>query len=95
MTKYHTKKCINLIIGTDAFKNIKTWYHSDELKQLVHFIVFPRNGYIIDPIEFKNWNYEIVPSEMINISSSDIRENINMEKITKIREYIEKNELYT
>ena len=35
---------INFIIGTDAFEKIESWYKTDELKKLVHFIIFPRTN---------------------------------------------------
>ena len=50
---YNIDGRLNFIIGTDAFKNIKTWYKADELKELVHFLVFPRNNDVIDSAEFK------------------------------------------
>ena len=31
---------INFLIGTDAFRKIESWYRSDELKDLLNFIIF-------------------------------------------------------
>ena len=41
---YKIKQKIKFIIGTDAFKNIETWYEADNLKKLVDFLVFPREN---------------------------------------------------
>ena len=39
-----TDEKINFLIGTDAFIKINTWYKTDKLKELVHFIVFKRTN---------------------------------------------------
>ncbi len=39
---YDVDDKIYFIIGTDAFKNIESWYETEELKKLVKFIVFTR-----------------------------------------------------
>lgn len=85
---------LNMIIGTDAFQNIKSWYKADELKDLVHFIVFPRGKDVINSCDFEGYSYEIVDSEKYDISSTEIRENTKMEMIQEIKEYIKENELY-
>ena len=85
---------LNLIIGTDAFKNIRSWYKVDELKELVHFIVFQRGEDEISDNEFSDFDFEITSMERIDMSSTEIRENSQMEKITDIKEYIKNNELY-
>lgn len=35
---------ISFIIGTDAFRQIETWYETDKLKKLIDFIVFIREN---------------------------------------------------
>ena len=66
---------LDFIIGTDAFKNIKSWYKVDELKDLVHFIVFPRGEDVINPEDFEGFDYEIAQSEKFDISSTKLRNN--------------------
>jgi len=85
---------LNMIIGTDAFKNIKTWYKADELKELVHFLVFPRGEDIISPDDFEGYDFELVNCEKIDISSTDLREKRKEETINEVKEYISKNGLY-
>ena len=75
--KYKIKGKLNFIIGTDAFLKIESWYHADELKELVHFIVFPRKGNYIESLHIlknKGWDFELVNSVLINISSTEIRQ---------------------
>ena len=91
---YNIDGRLDMIIGTDAFKNIKTWYKTEELKDLVHFIVFPRGNDIINPADFAGYDYEIVDSEKFDISSTEIRNENNAEEIEEVKEYIAKNELY-
>lgn len=90
--QYNIDGRLNFIIGTDAFAKIDTWYHAEELKDLVHFIVFPRQGDTIEHI--KGWDYELTEMEMINISSTDIRNGNSNNIIKNIEGYIDKNGLY-
>lgn len=85
---------LNFIIGADAFLKIKTWYKADELKNLVHFIVFPRGEYIISKEEFSTYDYEFIDAEKIDISSTELRNRNKVGLIEEIEEYIVKNELY-
>ena len=90
---YNINDRLNMIIGTDAFANIRSWYNVDELKNLVHFIVFQRD-IIINPKEFEDFDFEFAPMDYIDISSTEIRQKQKQEKITSVKEYINKNELY-
>ena len=92
--QYGIQDKLNLIIGTDAFLNIKTWYKADELKDLVHFIVFPRGYDIINDEDFKGYSYELVNSDKIDISSTELRQNHTSGTIREVEDYINKNELY-
>ena len=92
--KYQIKDRLNMIIGTDAFLNVKTWYKADELKDLVHFIVFPRGNDYINNDEFKNYSYELINTEKLDISSTEMRIEHKGETLKEVKEYIEKNELY-
>ena len=89
---------INFIIGTDAFAGLDKWYHAEELKKLVHFIVFPRIGNYGENVYNKykeaGWDFEVVPSEYINISSTEIRNGSLKGEKKEIKDYIEKHGLY-
>ncbi|MBQ4114658.1 nicotinate (nicotinamide) nucleotide adenylyltransferase [bacterium] len=90
--QYQIKGRLNFIIGTDAFEKIDTWYKSEELKNLVHFIVFPRKDSNIYRKE--GWDYEITNMDFINISSTDIRNGKFNKNIEDVGEYIKENGLY-
>lgn len=95
LEEYDIKGKLNFIIGTDAFANIKTWYKADELKELVHFIVFPRGTDRINPKDYKDYSYEIAEMNKIDISSTELRCSHKFDKTDKeVKEYISKNELY-
>ena len=88
--QYCIKGRLNFIIGTDAFAKIDTWYKAEELKKLVHFIVFPRRGDIIENKE--DWDYEITNMELVDISSTEIRNGAKSN--TKVEGYIRDHGLY-
>ena len=89
--QYKIEGKLNLLIGTDAFDKIESWYKIDELKKLVHFIVFPREIKITKKPEF---DYELAPMEYIDISSTEIRERKNNKTLSLVKEYKKKNDLY-
>lgn len=96
--QYSINGRLNFIIGTDAFVKIESWYKADELKNLVHFIVFPRRGdgdeETYKKLKKTNWDFEIVDCEYNDISSTQIRMGeISGTNIT-VEEYIKNNDLY-
>lgn len=90
---YNIQGRLNFIIGTDAFEKIKSWYKTEELRELVHFIVFPR-GVEINPEEYKEYSFEIAPMEFVDISSTKLRQNFDSGIKQEVKEYIKQNELY-
>ena len=92
---------INIIIGTDAFKNIFKWYRAEELIKLVNFIVLKRETDDL-PLqkEFEKISYNILESENINISSTKIRNMIKSGQDisglvpAEVERYIYGNKLY-
>ena len=90
--QYKIKNRLNFIIGTDAFSKIDTWYKAEELKPLIHFIVFPRKQCEIH--DLKDWDYEIVNMDYVDISSTEIRTGKTLNKNKEVEGYIKKNGLY-
>ncbi len=95
---------INFIIGTDAFEKIESWYNAEKLKDLVHFIIFPRtnsfNKSNFDYLKQKGYDFEFAPMKYRDVSSTKIRDNLkhgesikNLE-IPQVMEYIKEHELY-
>jgi nicotinate-nucleotide adenylyltransferase len=67
---------IYLIIGEDNIKNLDKWYKFDELKKLVEFVVASRTGFGTKKAnEFKSLDINI------NISSTELRDKINLDYI--------------
>lgn len=102
--RFHIDGKIKFIIGTDAFRNIENWYETDNLKKIVDFIVFIRENNF-DKKEFiklkeKGYNFEFMPMEFNDISSTEIRERVRNNQSLKgfvppkVEEYINENELY-
>ena len=99
----HANK-INMIIGTDAFENLDTWYESEKLRQIVDFIVFIRKNDFesekYDEMRRKGFSFNFAEMPFNDISSSEIRENIkNGQSVRglipeKVERYIIDNDLY-
>ena len=94
--QYKLKTRLNFIIGTDAFAKINTWYKAEELKELVHFIVFPRNTTELNVEELKNqnWDFELIDWECKDISSTEIRNGEKLDTAKNVEVYIKNNDLY-
>ncbi len=98
------KDRINFIIGTDAFRQIESWYKSEELKKLLNFILFVRKDNFDETpfleLKKKGYNYNLMKMPFINISASEVRERIKQGKDIcdivplKVAEYIKQNNVY-
>ena len=69
---------IYLIIGEDNLITLDKWYEIDKLKELVEFVIATRKGFESKKAkEFKNLDVNI------NISSSSLRDKIDLNYIPK------------
>ncbi len=100
--KYNIDGKINFIIGTDAFEKIESWYETDKLKELVDFIVFVRKNENVnlEHLRNKGYNFRIAEMDFTDISSTEIRNRIRLDKpideltVKEVEDYINKNGLY-
>ncbi len=106
--KYPVEGMINFIIGTDAFKNIESWYQTEKLKNLVDFVLFVREDEqqlkqdetYLQRLKQKGYNYKMMKMPFIDISSTQIRKNIHNSVPIKamvpdgVAKYIDKHDLY-
>jgi len=84
-----TYENIYLVIGADNLASLKKWNSYQQLKELVTFIVASRDNIIVDK-KFIQLNVDE------NISSSELRENINVSMLPKecaieIEQYYKEN----
>ena len=94
----------SFLIGTDAFKQIESWYRAECLKELVEFKVFVRSdefeNFDFYSLREKGYTFEFMPLPFENISSRQIRWKISQGISVcgiipeKVREYIYENKLY-
>ncbi len=94
----------SFLIGTDAFKDIESWYKAEYLKDLVEFKVFVRensfNASEFDALAQKGYIFEFMPLPFEDISSRKIREMVRLGESVcgiipeSVREYIYDNKLY-
>lgn len=103
-TRYHIDEKIGFIIGYDAFREIDSWYETDKLKDIVQFIVFPRENEIdydrLTSLDDKGYSFIIARMPPIDLSSTEIRERLKEGKQVSnyvpqpVLEYIYENKLY-
>ena len=102
--KYKIEGKIGFIIGLDAFREITEWLEADKLKNLVDFIVFPRELEIdkdrLALLYYKGYKFTVAKMQPIEISSTEIREKLEHHKNVStlvpatVLEYINENKLY-
>ena len=102
--RYEVEEKINFLIGTDAFIKIESWYKTEQLKDLVHFIVFKRtdnfNEKDFDKLRELGYDFEFSQMDYTDVSSTELRKNvkngisINNMELPKVKEYIRKHGLY-
>ncbi len=102
--RYKIDGKISFIIGTDAFKEIQSWYEADNLKKLVEFIVFPRephfNPACLEHLKVRGYKFKMAGMNFEDVSSTELREKLvaGRSVITNVpasvAEYISKNGLY-
>ena len=106
--KYPVDGMINFIIGTDAFKNIESWYESEKLKNMLDFILFVREDEqslkedetYLQKLKEKGYNYKMMKMPFVDISSTQIRTNIHNSVPIRalvpdgVAQYIDKYGLY-
>lgn len=102
--RYKIDGKIGFVIGSDAFYEITEWFETDKLKELVHFLVFPRelelNRDRLVLLRSKGYNFSITKMPPIKMSSTKLREKLAKgESISAfvpqvVLEYIRENELY-
>jgi nicotinate-nucleotide adenylyltransferase len=79
LTSKYQLDTIHLVIGADNFNTIFQWNRYEELKKLVVFVVITRNGYNITN---KVDNYIEIKLDF-DVSSTELRENLNINLIPK------------
>ncbi|MEG0265426.1 MAG: nicotinate (nicotinamide) nucleotide adenylyltransferase [Erysipelotrichaceae bacterium] len=90
LQKSYPKDTFSWLIGSDQARQLSKWKKIDELYQLIHFYVYPRNK-----IEFES-NQNLIQLKMkeINISSSQVRLGDLSVLPHSVRRYIGNNYLY-
>lgn len=79
LTSKYQLGTIYLVIGTDNFNSIDKWDQYEKLKEYVKFVVCTRSGYVITN---NNDDYTMIELD-IDISSSQIRNELNLDLIPK------------
>lgn len=72
-TQYPDREFI-LVIGADNWERFPQWYHSEEILAQHQLIIYPRPGYKLENLPS---NVIVTDTPLLEISSTEIRENIN------------------
>lgn len=106
--KLHPYEKYWLIVGSDQFLNLESWYKGKDILEEFQIILAPRPGYMMDEIEKKIRRYttafgtavRVVKNDMLDISSTQIKEEIRAGRsisglvIPEVEQYINEHGLY-
>ena len=106
--KLHPYEQYWLIMGSDQFLNLESWYKGKDILEEFQVILAPRPGYRMDELEEKIQRYtsvfgtavRVVQNDMLDISSTQIKQEIRAGKsleglvIPEVEQYINEHGLY-
>ena len=67
---------IFLLLGADQSSRLDQWYKPQDLSKLVHYLVFARNAEEMPASRLKNMVVTFMENDLIDISSTDIRDKL-------------------
>lgn len=96
---------MGFIISSSEFENIRTWYQSEKLKQIVDFLIYPneedfnpkKNRYIY--LKDQGYNFKVIDMSSEELSYTSVQSNIKNGVVVEnlipdvVREYMKKNNL--
>ncbi len=83
------------LIGVDQVNKFHLWYEAEKLAKIVHIIFFDRPDCdTVDQNNINKFNMQMVNGELIEASSSEIRNLKCMQLKNKVIDYIVENNLY-
>lgn len=66
---------LHLIIGADNWLCFDRWYHADDIRSTYPIIIYPRQGYDIEPSTLPQ-GVRLVNTPLYNVSSTEIRADV-------------------
>ena len=85
-----------LLIGTDQVNRFHDWKDALELSKLAHVIYLPRPDYELDENNVKTYHIEALDGEMVDESSTDIKELKSLKMpIEEVEEILNRNMYFT
>lgn len=96
--EYFVKKYPNdkifYLIGADHVNAFHKWKEAEKLSKIVQIVFFRRPGIEIDANNVKHFNMLEIEGNLMDVSSTDIRELRDLKIDESVMEYIEDNNLY-
>ena len=83
-----------LLIGTDQVNSFDQWKSPDEIASLVQIVYFTRPGLELSQKNIERFHMQQIPGEMVDVSSTDIRDCKSLNLPFSVVEYILSHDLY-
>ena len=88
LQKQYPQAQFSFLIGSDQAKDLNNWYKITELKEMVEFIVTKRDA------DYTSNEFKVFDNELLDYSSTAIRQEYVSSGIVAVDEYIRKEGLY-
>lgn len=83
-----------LLIGTDQVNSFEKWKSADEIASLAKIVYFSRPGLELRAENIERFKMRNIPGEMLDISSTEIREIKSLKTPVEVVDYIIEHNLY-
>lgn len=82
------------LIGYDQLNQLDKWYKIEELSKLVKFICISRPDYLVNLDNANKYNVLVIKENVSSMSSTKLRELIDVDAPKEVLNYIVENDLY-
>lgn len=92
--KLYPMDSLYFLIGADQVNEFHRWKESEEIAQLVHIIYFKRSNFDLSTENIKKYKMQAVEGKEFDVSSTDVRNLLNVDVPMSVVEYIQDHNLY-
>ena len=92
--KLYPEDNLYLLIGTDQVNSFHKWKEAEEISKLAHIIFFHRPGFELEKENIEAYNMMEIKGELVEISSTDIKQMKSLNLPYSVLCYIMDHDLY-
>lgn len=92
--KLYPKDNLYFLIGADQVNEFHRWKEPDEIASLAKIVYFNRSNFVLSKENIKKYKMQAVEGKEFDVSSTDVRNLLNVDVPMSVIEYIQDHNLY-